>query len=53
MRFASVDVIQTDSGLQVLEVNSGVMMDAFLAQGDECYELGKSVYADAVDVLFA
>lgn len=53
MRFASVDVIQTDAGLQVLEVNSGVMMDAFLAQGDECYELGKSVYADAVDVLFA
>lgn len=53
VRFASVDVIQTDAGLQVLEVNSGVMMDAFLAQDEECFALGKSVYADAVDLLFA
>ena len=49
MKFCSVDIVElTDGSLSVLEVNSGVMMDAFLSSSDECRAIAKSVYRDAI-----
>lgn len=42
LEFASVDIIDTASGLKVLEINSGVMIDNFSAYSDEYYALAKS-----------
>lgn len=46
--FASVDVVDTDEGLKVLEVNAGVMMEHFAGQDEEDYEIAKSIYRKAL-----
>ncbi|MBP5294429.1 MAG: hypothetical protein J6Y95_01765, partial [Lachnospiraceae bacterium] len=48
IRFASVDVVDTDEGLKVLEVNAGVMMEHFAGQDEEDYEIAKSIYRKAL-----
>lgn len=50
MRFCSVDVVQAGGALQVLEVNSGVMMEALAARFPD---LVAATYASALDALFA
>ncbi|MBR4768153.1 MAG: hypothetical protein IK088_04160 [Lachnospiraceae bacterium] len=50
-RFASVDIIDTEDGLKVLEVNSGVMLEHFAGQDDECYRLAKNAYHQAVKAI--
>lgn len=50
-RFASVDVISSGETLQVLEVNGTVIMERILQQDAELYEVGKSIYADAIGLL--
>lgn len=46
--FASIDLVLTNDGLQVLEVNSGVMME-YLAQGHPSHRaLAKEIYREAL-----
>lgn len=53
LRFASVDVIETHGRHLVLEVNSGVMMEAFARISPDGFQRAKQVYAGAVDRMFA
>lgn len=48
LRFASIDVVKSVDGWNVLEVNSGVMMENLASNGRECYELAKSIYRKAI-----
>jgi glutathione synthase/RimK-type ligase-like ATP-grasp enzyme len=50
IRFASVDVVKADGAWQVLEINSGVMMEALSARHRE---LVFAVYDKALDKLFS
>ncbi len=47
-RFCSVDVIRTDEGFMVLEINAGVMMEHLSGEDPEYYEIAKGIYKDAV-----
>jgi glutathione synthase/RimK-type ligase-like ATP-grasp enzyme len=49
IRFASVDVVQIDGGWRVLEVNSGVMMEALSRRHPELVE---AAYHSALDKVF-
>lgn len=49
LRFASVDIVETDEGLFVLEANAGVMMEHFAGQSPECYEKAKRIYKMAIE----
>ena len=53
IRFASVDIISTEGGFRVLEINSGVMMEHFASSSPENYAKAKEIYEKAVDVMFA
>ena len=46
--FASVDIVETKDGLEVLEVNAGVMMEHFAGQDEEDYGLAKAIYRKAL-----
>lgn len=48
IQFASVDIVDADGKLQVLEVNGGVMMEYFAGQSKECYNRAKAIYKKAV-----
>lgn len=48
MNFASVDVIDTEEGLRVLEINAGVMMEHFAGQDEGSYETAKAIYRKAL-----
>lgn len=53
MRFASVDIIEVQNKLKVLEVNSGVMMDHFVGQlGEKGYQIAQSIYEKACLMMF-
>lgn len=49
IRFASIDVVRVDGGWQILEVNSGVMMEALSKLHPE---LVQAAYAAALDKVF-
>ncbi len=53
LEFASVDIIDTDTGFKVLEINSGVMIDNFSAYSDEYYRLAESGVKAAILKFFA
>ena len=53
VRFASIDVALTNEGLKVLEINSGVMMENFAGQDETSREIAKSIYRDAIRLMFA
>ncbi|MGY3442106.1 MULTISPECIES: ATP-grasp domain-containing protein [unclassified Bradyrhizobium] len=50
IRFASIDVVQADGGWQILEVNSGVKMEAL---GRRAPDLVEMIYSAALDKVFA
>ncbi|MGV3525805.1 MAG: ATP-grasp domain-containing protein [Candidatus Sericytochromatia bacterium] len=50
--FAAIDVIETPTGLQVLEINPGIMMESFARQGDSEYALAKAIYRRAIRDVF-
>ena len=50
--FLSVDIIDAEDRLQVLEMNGGVMMEHFSGQDAECRKIAKSIYKKAVRLLF-
>ena len=52
LRFGSVDIINTNNELLVLEVNSGVMFDNFIKQHDNGYNIAKSIYKEAIIKMF-
>jgi glutathione synthase/RimK-type ligase-like ATP-grasp enzyme len=49
IRFGSIDVVETGGGLKILEVNSGVMMEAL---GRQHPELVYAAYSAALDKVF-
>ncbi|HIS57249.1 MAG TPA: hypothetical protein IAB48_11435 [Candidatus Fimimorpha excrementavium] len=48
IRFSSVDVVMTEEGLKVMEVNAGVMMENLAGMSREYYEKAKSIYERAI-----
>lgn len=48
IRFASVDVVMTEEGLKVMEVNAGVMMENLAGMSREYYARAKSIYERAI-----
>ncbi len=52
VRFASVDVIRTDAGFEILEVNSGVMMEHFASCCAAYRHIAREIYRDAVRRMF-
>ena len=54
IRFASVDIIETEHEFRILEVNSGIMMEGFVrADQTAHYPIAKHIYQKAVSRLFA
>ena len=49
--FASVDIIDTDNNLLVLEANSGVTLNHFITQNNS-YDLVYNIYRDAIKLMF-
>lgn len=52
IKFASVDIIETASGMMILEINSGIMMENFAASSKENYNTSKTIYSDAITSYF-
>lgn len=51
--FASIDIIHTnDNKILVLEANSGVMMDNFIKQYPNGYNIAYNIYRDAIKLMF-
>lgn len=51
--FGSVDIIKTKTGdMYIMEINSGVMMDNFIKQDENGYEIAKSIYSIAIEEMF-
>lgn len=51
IHFASVDIAETEEGLKILEVNSGVMMEYFSAKSPENYQIAKEIYRKAIKTM--
>lgn len=49
IEFASVDIISTDQGLLVLEVNSGVMMEYLSGENEAYRTIAKDIYHQAIE----
>lgn len=52
IRFASVDIMNVKGELTVLEVNSGVMMQKFVDNLDNGYDIAKAIYKEAILKMF-
>lgn len=52
LRFASVDLISSEKGYMVLEVNSGVCMNKFMQQISNGREIAKNIYKEAINKMF-
>ena len=52
IRFASVDIVEANGELLVLEINSGVMMEYFVRHFPEGRAMAKRIYAKAVTHMF-
>lgn len=48
LSFASVDLVEVEGELRVLEINTGVMMEEFAAAAPDHYEKAKAIYRTAV-----
>lgn len=46
--FVSIDIVETENGLSVLEINSGVMIENFSKYSEEYYELAKEAVRKAI-----
>lgn len=51
VRFASVDIVECEDGYQVLEVNSGVMMEYLSGMKEEYYQIAKNIYRKAIQMM--
>lgn len=52
IRFASIDMVQADGKLMVLEINSGVMMEYFVRHAENGRETAKRIYRQAIERMF-
>lgn len=53
LMFGSIDIIKTrDNRLLIMEANSGVMMNSFIKQHENGYEIAKNIYKDAISLMF-
>lgn len=53
LMFGSVDIIKTrDNKLLIMEANSGVMMNSFIKQHENGYNIAKNIYKDAINLMF-
>lgn len=52
IRFASIDMVQADGKLMVLEINSGVMMEYFVRHVENGREMAKGIYRRAIEHMF-
>lgn len=48
LKFVSIDIIESDVGYEILEINGGIMMEHFSRTSKEYYEIAKRIYRDAV-----
>ena len=48
VNFASIDIVECDGNLRVLEINSGLMMEQFSKQNERTYKIAKQIYKDAI-----
>ena len=46
--FMSIDIVEDECGLEVLEINSGVMMENLAKSNSQNYEIAKSIYEKAI-----
>ena len=52
INFAHIDIMEKDGQLAVLEINSAVTYAIFSKQHPECYDKLKSIYKDAIDLIY-
>ena len=52
IRFASIDIVQVDGELLVLEINSGVMLEYFTRHFPDLREKAKSIYKKTLKAMF-
>ncbi len=52
IKFASIDIVETDNTYKVLEINSEVMMDYFSNINETNYKISKQIYKEAIDLMF-
>ena len=50
--FAHIDIMEKDGQLAVLEINSAVTYAIFVKQHPECYDKLKSIYKDAIELIY-
>lgn len=48
LRFASIDIIKDNEGYQILEINSGIMMENFAKSSLQNYQTAKEIYRKAI-----
>ncbi|MCR5793596.1 MAG: hypothetical protein K6G65_10535 [Lachnospiraceae bacterium] len=52
IRFASVDIVDTEEGLKVMEINCGVMMEYLSGENASYRKIAKGIYKDALGKMF-
>lgn len=48
LEFASIDIVEDESGLEILEINSGIMMENLAQSSKENYSIAKEIYRKAI-----
>lgn len=48
IEFASVDIIESEYGLEILEINSGIMMESLAQSSPDNYIIAKEIYKQAI-----
>lgn len=48
IKFASIDIVEADNKLLILEINSGVMLEKFSSFSHKNYEITKSIYKKVI-----
>lgn len=51
-KFICVDIVDTDEGLKVLEINASVKLKNFMNSCDANYGIAEKIYNDALDLMF-
>lgn len=53
LNFCSIDIIETyNNEYYIMEINSGVMMENFITQHEEGYDIAYNIYSKAIEELF-
>lgn len=51
-KFVTIDIIETDDGFKLLEMNSGISINKFMSFSDEYNKIGMDIYEEAILSLF-